>query len=590
MKTLFRLLSFLTVGMLALGNFSIGAQNVTRETVGTSKPAFVPGEVIVKMKPSRTLDAMARGMMGVQDESRRTSGGEFIFKIQGLGAMGAMAGASAAIQEQTKEAVRNFNERDDVEYAQLNYWKRKHKTPNDTRFSQQWHYFNNGTGPGESPGGINLPKAWDVTDGDPSIVVAVIDTGILPDHEDITGSPNIVPGFDMISDPFIANDGDGRDNDPTDPGDAVAANECGFPHDASSDSWHGTHVAGTVGVGNTDNTTGVAGTNWDTKVQSVRVLGKCGGTTADINDAVRWAAGLSVPGVPNNPTPARVINLSLGGQPGFPCSGDPATQSAINDAVAAGTVVVVSAGNDAVDAGTVSPASCENVITVAASGPQGHLVDWYSNFGETIEIMAPGGDGCAPGNTFTNPDGVWSTVNGNYGSYCGTSMAAPHVSGVAALYMAEDDEMQLPGQVLARLQHDAIPRNSTQCPNPCGAGLLVAIKDGVVIPPDETEIPVNPPLPPPTEGSISAPAEKDWFKFVVASPGEHRIETAGTTDVMMSLFGPGDKTTLIANDDDSGQGYNSRIITTLAQGTYFVQIKHYSPTGTGDYTVFVQAQ
>ena len=591
MKTLKILPISLAVGMLALGSFSVHAQNVTPQTVGANQSAFVPGEVIVKMKPNRSLDSAALGMMGVQQAPRKTSGGEFIYKIPGLGAMNSTARASASVQQQTTEILRKFKELDYVEYVQYNLKYYYQLTPNDVRYPQQWHYFNNGLGPGEVPGGINLPRAWDVTDGSHSIVVAVIDTGILPNHEDIVGSPNIVPGFDMISDSFTANDGDGRDNDPTDPGDAIAANECGFPHDPQGDSWHGTHVAGTVGVGHTNNTTGVAGTNWVTKVQAVRVLGKCGGTTADISDAIRWSAGLSVPGVPNNQTPARVINLSLGGRPGFPCSGDPTTQSAINDAVAAGTVVVVAAGNDAVDAGTVSPASCENVITVAASGPHGRLVSWYSNFGETIEIMAPGGDGCTPDNTFTNPDGVWSMVQGNYASYCGTSMAAPHVAGVAALYMAEDDEMQLPGQVLARLQHDALPRNATQCPNPCGAGLLVAIKSGDDLNGgDETEIPVVPPLPPHTEGAISEPEEKDWYKFNVSSQGEYRIETTGGTDVMMSLFGPDNKNTLITEDDDSGEGYNSSITTDLGPGTYYVQIKHYSPVGTGAYTIFVQAQ
>ena len=591
MKTLKMLPISLAVGMLGMGNFSVHAQNVTPQTVGASQPAFVPGEVIVKMKPNRSLDAAARGMMGVQQAPRKTSGGEFIYKIPGLGAMNSTARASASVQQQTKDLVKNFNERDDVLFAQLNLRYNYHKTPNDAGYPEQWHYFNNGTGSGESPGGINLPKAWDVTDGSHSIVVAVIDTGILPNHDDIASSSNLVAGFDMISDSFIANDGDGRDNDPTDPGDAIAANECGFPHDPEDDSWHGTHVAGTVGVGSTDNNIGVAGVNWNVKVQAVRVLGKCGGTTADITDAIRWAAGLSVPGVQNNQTPARVINLSLGGRPGFPCSTDPATQAAINDAVGAGTVVVVAAGNDAVDAGTVSPASCENVITVAASDYRGHLVGWYSNFGDTIEIMAPGGDILRDDNGDNNVDGVLSMVKGGYALYNGTSMAAPHVAGVAALYMAEDDEMQLPGQVLARLQHDALPRNATQCPNPCGAGLLVAIKDDVIPNGDDVpEIPVIPPLPPHTEGAIGEPEEKDWYKFNVSSQGEYRIETTGGTDVMMSLFGPDNKNTLITQDDDGGEGYNSRITADLGPGTYYVQIKHYSPMGTGAYTIFVQAQ
>ena len=133
--------------------------------------------------------------------------------------------------------------------------------------------------------------------------MAVLDTGILPAEADIAGSPNLAPGFDMITDPFIANDGDGRDSDATDPGDAVVAGECGpnEPPVDQGDSWHGSHVAGTIGVVNTNNGVGVAGANWSVTTVPVRVLGKCGGTNADINDGIRWAAGLPVPGVPEQP-------------------------------------------------------------------------------------------------------------------------------------------------------------------------------------------------------------------------------------------------------------------------------------------------
>lgn len=115
------------------------------------------------------------------------------------------------------------------------------------------HYHANGTGTGAAPGGINLPKAWASNQGKAEIVVAVVDTGILPDHPDITGSPNLLPGYDMITEPAISNDGDGRDTDPTDSGDAIVANECYLGSPAQGDSWHGTHVAGTVGVGHTNN-------------------------------------------------------------------------------------------------------------------------------------------------------------------------------------------------------------------------------------------------------------------------------------------------------------------------------------------------
>jgi len=335
----------------------------------------------------------------------------------------------------------------------------------------QWHYFDNGGSAGQSPGGVNLPSTWDVNLGDPDIVIAVIDTGVLPNHADITGSTNLLPGFDMISNAFTANDGDGRDPDATDTGDATAAGEC-FPGSPPQDSsWHGTHVAGTTGVGRTDNGVGVAGVNWNVSVQAVRVLGKCGGTIADINDAIRWAAGLAVPGISNNPTPARVINMSLGGFGA--CTNSPATQSAIDDAVAAGTTVVVAAGNSAQDADNFNPASCERVITVAASDARGHLVSRYSNFGASVEILAPGGDVQRDDNGDGNPDGVLSMVQGGYAFYNGTSMASPHVAGVAALLLAREPTLT-PAEVSDRLQSGALPRNATQCPRACGAGLLNA--------------------------------------------------------------------------------------------------------------------
>ena len=288
--------------VFVLCSFGVQAQELSPDAVarlmGIKVPPqarFVPGEIIVKMKPSPGVTAQDLTRMGVQKDRRVTSGGEIIYQI----APSVKATMStAALKDRTLQLVREFRARPDVEYAQLNYiLRRLDKTPNDPRYAQQWHYFNNGTGAGQYPGGINLPKAWDSNTGSSSVVVAVIDTGILPNHPDIQGSPNLVAGYDMITDVFTANDGSGRDSDPADPGDAVAANECGYPHDAEGNSWHGTHVAGTIGVGKTNNGIGVAGINWTVKVQAVRVLGKCGGTTSDINDAIRWAAGLPVPGV-----------------------------------------------------------------------------------------------------------------------------------------------------------------------------------------------------------------------------------------------------------------------------------------------------
>ncbi|MGH7207456.1 MAG: S8 family serine peptidase, partial [Nitrospiraceae bacterium] len=236
---------------------------------------FVPGEVIVKMKPARTLRPADLKRFGLEDGKRVTSGGELLYRIPPT-ALKTLSPTLA--RDRTLEVLRQLRADPNVQYAQPNYILRIVRTPNDPRFPEQWHYRDNGTGTGQSPGGISLPRAWDTSTGSSSIVVAVIDTGILPNHPDIVGSPNLIAGFDMISDPAIANDGGARDNDPTDPGDAVAADEC-FPGDpAQPASWHGTHVAGTIGVGRTDNGVGVAGANWTVRVQAVRVLGKCGGT------------------------------------------------------------------------------------------------------------------------------------------------------------------------------------------------------------------------------------------------------------------------------------------------------------------------
>ena len=190
-----------------------------------------------------------------------------------------------------------------VEYAEPDRIMRRTLTPNDTRYNEQWHYF-------EAAGGINAPPAWDKSTG-AGVVTAVIDTGYRP-HADLAG--NILPGYDFISDTFVANDGNGRDSDASDPGDWINAGECGpgDPAAFESSSWHGTHVAGTIAA-LTNNASGVAGIAFNAKVVPARVLGKCGGYTSDIADAIVWTSGGSVSGVPANANPAKVLNISLGG-------------------------------------------------------------------------------------------------------------------------------------------------------------------------------------------------------------------------------------------------------------------------------------
>lgn len=337
--------------------------------------------------------------------------------------------------------------------------------PNDPQYANQWHY----KYVANTSEGLNLPPAWDITTGLSTTVVAVIDTGIL-NHTDLAG--RIVPGYDFIADTFVANDGNGRDNNPADPGDWIVANECGGIHSAQDSSWHGTHVAGTIGAA-TNNGVGVSGVNWNAKILPVRVLGKCGGYTSDIVDGMRWAAGLSVSGVSANANPADVINMSLGGSGA--CS--TTEQNAVNAIVAAGTAVVVAAGNDNANASGFSPASCSGVITVASNNREGDRA-YYSNYGATVEVTAPGGE------TFTASNGVLSTLDtglttpansNSYAYYQGTSMAAPHVAGLASLVLGQNPGMT-PAQLLTHLQATArpFPSGSTCNTSNCGAGIVDA--------------------------------------------------------------------------------------------------------------------
>ncbi|WP_455212749.1 S8 family serine peptidase, partial [Kaarinaea lacus] len=203
---------------------------------------FVPGEIIVKMEEvtdtSRMMSSATLSQFHLKIKQEKTSGGEVVYKIQppNLSAMSA-----ADFNKRTLETVEALKQKPGVKYAQPNYIYQITATPNDPGFPLQWHYFNHGSAGGEAPGGINLPKVWQDNQGDPSVVVAVIDTGILKTHPDISGSFNMLPGYDMISDSFTANDGDGRDNDATDSGDAIAADECYPGSPAIPSSWHGTH-------------------------------------------------------------------------------------------------------------------------------------------------------------------------------------------------------------------------------------------------------------------------------------------------------------------------------------------------------------
>lgn len=338
--------------------------------------------------------------------------------------------------------------------------------PNDPGYSRQWGY-------SEAGGGAKLESAWDHTVGSESIVVAVIDTGYLP-HADLQA--NLLPGYDFISNAKRAN----RDNLPPgsngmDSGDWLTADDAKLepfsvwrcrPQLASS--WHGTHVAGTVGA-ISNNGLGVTGVSWNGKILPVRVLGKCGGATSDIITGMLWAAGLDVDGTPKNTHPARVLNLSLGG-PSPACS--PAFADAIKAIKAKGDVsIVVAAGNSGAPVANSQPANCAGVIAVGAIDKAGGRPD-FGNYGSGVTISAPGVE-------------IWSTLNMGeqspkedaYAAYNGTSMAAPHVAGTIALMLALNPNLT-DAKITEILQssHKKFPAGSNcLTPQPtCGAGLLDA--------------------------------------------------------------------------------------------------------------------
>ncbi|HEY5803222.1 MAG TPA: S8 family peptidase [Lysobacter sp.] len=352
-----------------------------------------------------------------------------------------------------------------VEYVVPDRLRQATAAPNDPNYAAyQWHF-------NHPVGGAGVQAAWDAGATGAGVVVAVLDTGVT-DHPDLAG--NLLPGYDFIIDHEVSGrTADGRVPGGADTGDWVTAGECYAGSPARDSSWHGSHVSGTIAEV-TDNGIGMAGVARDAKVVPVRVLGHCGGYDSDINDAIVWASGGHVDGVPDNVYPAEVINMSLGGDGAC----DAPTQAAIDSAVARGTTIVVAAGNSNGDVMDHSPANCQNIITVGSSGISGRRAS-YSNYGARIDIAAPGG-GINDGAT-QNEGYIWSTVNmgttvptvAGYGGMVGTSMAAPHVAGVAAIVQSALATPKTPADLAALLKQTARPFPTTP-DRPLGAGIVDA--------------------------------------------------------------------------------------------------------------------
>ncbi|MEO7773683.1 MAG: S8 family serine peptidase, partial [Steroidobacteraceae bacterium] len=328
------------------------------------KPTGRYDQFIVQFKPGSELRGVASTRQQFLDQAGK-SDGLSVGQLRRLAVGADVIRTSRKLDEKEAQDFMNRMRKDPrVRFVEVDRLLKPDFVPNDPSYTNQWHYY-------EPTGGINLPAAWDQSTG-AGVVVAVIDTGITT-HPDLDA--NIVAGYDFISDDKTARDGDGYDPDPADQGDWVTADYCDLGSPAQDSTWHGTHVAGTVAAVS-NNAKGVAGVAFNAKVMPLRVLGRCGGSTSDIANAIVWAAGGAVQGVPNNPNPVEVINMSLGGE--GDCS--ITTQQAIDFAVSRGVVVVVAAGNDNSTASTHEPANCNNVITVGATNRSGGRAG-YSNYG-----------------------------------------------------------------------------------------------------------------------------------------------------------------------------------------------------------------
>ena len=338
--------------------------------------------------------------------------------------------------------------------------------PDDPLFGQQWALT-------DPVAGVSALPAWDLATG-AGQVIAVIDSGITA-HVDL--ADQLLPGYDMIQDPVTAHDGDGRDADPTDEGDWLTASEIQSNPDTftgcaiqTTSSWHGTHVAG-IAAATGSNATGVVGVAPGASILPVRALGKCGGTMSDVAAAITWASGGEVPGVPANPNPADVINLSLSSA----ATCQPFVQAAIDDAMSRGSTIVASAGNNAAPFDRFSPGGCYDIVTVGALTRVGSRAS-YSNYGvagRDLPLFAPGGSAtnAAAGVLSTINLGQTTAAGDGYAAYYGTSMAAPLVAGAAAIL--HERAAMAPRAIAEHLRDTAraFPVGSN-CSGSCGAGML----------------------------------------------------------------------------------------------------------------------
>ncbi len=389
----------------------------------------------------------ARGNFAIR-EARALPAGLHVLKVEPL------PGESFA------EQLARLRADADVEFAEPDRRRYPHALPNDPLYSGQW-YLQNRVG---APSSVNAEAAWDAGTGDMGVVIAVIDTGVLFDHPDLKRAHlggRMLPGYDFIANAAAANDGGGRDSDASDAGDWVTqqeANQGQFEDcTVTNSSWHGTRVAGIIAA-LANNSEGITGSTWSSWILPVRALGKCGGFDSDILEAMAWAGGLHVNGVADNPYPAKIENLSLGGD--GPCSS--AYGSMIGQLAARGVLVVASAGNEGGPVG--SPANCAGVAAVTGLRHAGTKVG-FASLGPQVTVGAPGGNcvNVTGGPCLFSIDTTYNTGTQAPGAFgytnqtnvnVGTSFSAPIVSGIVGLMAGANGNLGT-AQLIARLREGA---------------------------------------------------------------------------------------------------------------------------------------
>ena len=454
--------------LCGLSGLSTSALAAATSSSTSATSSAEPARVIVKLKSSSSLIAQ-NGEVRMQRMGQRLG-----LSLSDGRQIGARTHVATMRGKTSAALAAELAQQSDVEYAVVDERRKAlNVTPSDPLFASgqsspyptdgQWYAH---TADSALVSAINAPGAWALTTGSSAITVAVVDTGVRYDHADLAAK--LLPGYNFISEPAIAGNSVGRSSDASDLGDYLTASEIsanstlfsGCSAQASS-TWHGTVVAGIIGA-DTNNGTGIAGVGWKVKILPVRVLGKCGGYDSDIIAGMRWAAGLTVTGVPANPNPARVINLSLGAT--GTCS--QAYLEAVSEITSAGALVVAAAGNESTTTGT--PANCSGVVGVAALRHAGTKAG-YSSLGTAVAISAPGGNcvnstgSCTYGFVSTTNSGTTTPVaDANGGSTytdassaeIGTSFSAPLVSGTAALMLSAQPSLT-PAQLTALLKSSA---------------------------------------------------------------------------------------------------------------------------------------